>query len=486
VAAGVCLRNLVLSDQLLFGQWSMTSLVLAYLLASGAWCSWQNFRLERWQELDEATRDRYLEARHAVVLFLLIWAVYNSNAARVGMVDGLPPPQMAISLLRQGNLDLDEYADHYLKVDREIGLMQTRGHWVPRWPPGTALFCIPFYALPVALGLEVPSVAEDVLAKLTASTLTAASALLVFLCLRRFASRRGATWMTLAYALGTAAFHISAQDTWAHGPTQFCLAAVLTIVLGEPRRRALHLLAGLLIGLMVVARPPSVALAVPLLVWTAYHHGSRVWTWYAMGGLLPALFLVGYNVHYFGTPGFGGYQEIVGGGWNLVGMPGAFLGLLMSPNRGMLIFSPFLLFCLYGAGVGLQQKEHRYRMLALALVIGVLGHLLLTASWRAWHAIFSYGSRYSTDALPFLALCGGFAIDRIRSHRLWRPAFATAVILGIAIHALAVYWEIFSWNQMVARERNLKLRDFEQAAWITDPPQILWQARLALDLLDDD
>jgi len=485
-AAGLCGRNLVSLDKVLLGQWSLVSLVLAYLLLAGVWCSWRNLRAQRWHELDQATRTRYLEARHAVILFLVIWAVYNSNEARVGMIDGIPAPQMAISLLRQGNMDLDEYVDTYRKNDRKVGLMQVNGHWVSRWPPGTALFCVPFYALPVALGIEVPSLDVDMLAKLTASVLTAASAALVFLCLRRFASRRGATWMTIAYALGTAAFHISAQDTWTHPPAQFCLAAVLYIVLGEPRRRGWHLLAGLLIGLMVAARPQSLALAFPLLLWIAYRNGLLIWVWYALGGLLPALFLLGYNMHYFGTPGFEGYEKIVGGGWSLGGMPRAVAGLLVSPNRGVLVFSPFLLFCIYGAGVGLRQEEHRYRMLALALVVGLISHLLLTASWRAWHAIYSYGSRYSTDALPYWALCGGFAIDRIRSHRLWRPLFATTVAVSILIHSLAVYWDIHPWNLMIAHERQLRVGDFEGAAWVTDPPQILWQARFALGLRDED
>ncbi len=486
IAAGLCVRNLISPDKVLFGQWSMVSLVLTYLLLAGVWCGWRNLRAERWDELDEATRDRFLEARHAFVLFLVIWLVYNSNLARVGMIDGIPAPQMAISLLRQGNMNLDEYLDTYRKSDRRIGLMQANGHWVPRWPPGTALFCVPFFALPVALGVEVPSLGVDMLAKLTASTLTAASAVFIFLCLRRFASRHGATWMTIAYALGTAAFHISAQDTWAHGPTQFCLAAVLYIVVAEPRRPLWHLLAGVLIGLMVAARPQSLVLALPLLVWIAYRNGILIWYWYALGGLLPALFLFGYNMHYFGTPGFGGYEKIIGGGWNLAGLPRALLGLLVSPNRGMLIFSPFLLFCIYGAGVGLRQQERRYRMLALALLVGLMGDLLLTASWRAWHAVLSYGSRYSADALPYLAVCGGFAIDRIRSRPLWRTVFATTVVLSILIHSLAVYWDIHPWNQMVAREKRLEVRDFEAAAWITDDPQILWQARFALDLLDED
>jgi hypothetical protein len=485
-ATGLSVGNLVSPDKMLFGQWSMVSLLLAYLLIAGAWCSWRNFRAERWDELDETTRVRLMEARHAVILFLVIWLVYNSNSARVGMVDAIPPPQMAISLLRQGNLDLDEYVQTYRDGDRGTGLMQTKGHWISCWPPGTALFCVPFYALPVALGVEVPSLDVDMLAKLTASVLTAASAVFVFLCLRRFASRRGATWMTIAYALGTAAFDISGQDTWAHGPVQFCLAAVLYIALGEPRRRGCHLLAGLLVGLMVAARPTSVALVLPLLLWIAYRNGILTGIWVALGGLLPALFLVGFNLHYLGTPGFAGYEDMLGGGWDPGGLPRCFLGLLISPNRGMLVFSPFLLFCIYGAGVGLRQEEGRYRMLALALVIGLLSQLLLSASWRAWHAAFSYGSRYSADALPYWALFGGFAIDRIRSRRLWRRVFAATVFVSILIHSLAVYWDVDPWNRRIARENHLTYGDFEAAAWVTDEPQILWQARFALGLLDED
>jgi hypothetical protein len=485
VATGLGVWNLVSPDKMLFGQWSMASFVLAYLLIAGVWCSWRNFGAERWDELDEATRARLMEARHAVILFLVIWLVYNSNSARLGMIDCIPAPQMAISLLRQGNMDLDEYSHTYRDVALRESLMQANGHWVSRWPPGTALFCIPFYALPVVLGVQVPSLDVDMLAKLMGSVLTAASALFIYLCLRRFASRRGATWMTIAYALGTAAFHISGQDTWAHGPVQFCLAAVLYIALGESRRRGWHVLAGFLIGLMVAARPQSVALLLPLLLWIAYRNGILVGFWYALGGLLPALFLAGYNMHYFGTPGFGGYEKIIGGGWNLDGLPKAFLGLLISPNRGMLIFSPFLLFCIHGAGVGLRQAERRYRVLALALVVGLMSHLLVTASWRAWHAILSYGSRYSTDVLPYWALLGGFAIDRIRSRRLWRRVFATTVVVSILIHSLAVYWDIQPWHDLIANEKHLEIRDFEDAAWITDKPQILWQARFALGLLDE-
>ena len=39
---------------------------------------------------------------------------------------------------------------------------------------------------------------------------------------------------------------------------------------------------------------------------------------------------------------------------------------------------------------------------------------------------------------------------------------------------------------MIGDQRHLELDDHEEAAWVTDPPQILWQARFALGLLDED
>ncbi len=64
--------------------------------------------------------------------------------------------------------------------------------------------------------------------------------------------------------------------------------------------------------------------------------------------------------------------------------------------------------------------------------------------------------------------------------------FAATVFASILIHSLAVYWDVDPWNHRVARRNHLSYGDFEGAAWVTDEPQILWQARFALGLLDDD
>jgi hypothetical protein len=64
--------------------------------------------------------------------------------------------------------------------------------------------------------------------------------------------------------------------------------------------------------------------------------------------------------------------------------------------------------------------------------------------------------------------------------------FAATVVISILIHSLAVYWDIHPWNHMIEHEKHIKIPNFEEAAWVTDDPRILWQARFALDLLDEE
>ena len=166
------------------------------------------------------------------------------------------------------------------------------------------------------------------------------------------------------------------------------------------------------------------------------------------------------------------------------------LGLLVSPNRGALIFSPFLLFCIYGAGVGLRQAGTPLpNVLALALVVGLISappsHGFLASLARnplLWIPLLD-----RRPALPGRC-CGGFAIDRVLSRGLWRRMFATTVVVSILIHSLAVYWDDPSAGTRSdpPMREHLKIRDFEDAAWVADDPQILWQARFALGLTDED
>jgi hypothetical protein len=477
--------NLFAPSKVLFAHWSAVLFLMAYLGVVGGWRVWKLLVTDRWEEFAEEEKARWRERRCVLLLFLLFWVVYNSNLSRVGEIDGLPAPRQAISILRHGDMNLDEYPGlHRKKKASHRPVVETRnGHWVSRWTPGSGLFCVPFAALPVMLGVdETPSRTICILAKVAASTITALSAILVYLCLRHFVSRKGAAWLTVAYALGTASFSMSSQDMWQHGPVQLCLAGALYIVLSGRKHWGWYLLTGLCLGLVVLTRPPAIVLTVPIGLWAARRHNLKVWAWYAIGAFPPVLFLVAYNMYYFGTPALVGYSNVIGGGWTPGNMPAAFAGLLISPNRGLLVYSPFLLiipYCLYRA---FRHADRSYRWLAALCLGAIVAQFLLISAWKSWHALFSFGCRYSADSLVYWALLAGFGIDRILAVRPWRYVFYTLVGISIFIQSLGVYVDTDHWHWHEVSRRHVDPEHFDAAAWDVDKPQILWQIKELLGL----
>src|SRR5262249_4005510 len=77
----------------------------------------------------------------------------------------------------------------------------------------------------------------------------------------------------------------------------------------------------------------------------------------------------------------------------------ALLGNLLSPNRGLFVFSPVLLLAPYGMWLKLRRGR---TPLDLALVAIVLLHWLVISSHRPWNGGHTYGNRLFTDVIPLL------------------------------------------------------------------------------------
>src|SRR5205085_2784425 len=95
-------------------------------------------------------------------------------------------------------------------------------------------------------------------------------------------------------------------------------------------------------------------------------------------------------------------------------------GLLVSPAKGLFVFTPVALVALAGAVVAARRGarevvvrdrgawEHAStrddRWLARTLLAAVLAHWLLMGRWSEWHGGECFGPRMMTDALPALFL----------------------------------------------------------------------------------
>jgi hypothetical protein len=108
-------------------------------------------------------------------------------------------------------------------------------------------------------------------------------------------------------------------------------------------------------------------------------------------------------------------------------------GLLISPNHGLFVFSPWLVLGLSPAA--LRFCSPRARLALGALLIGVAAYTLLIAGLKQWAKV-EWGPRYLVPVLPVIAVSAGAAAYRLWKTR-WRPLVAALAVVSIVPSAAA-------------------------------------------------
>lgn len=267
--------------------------------------------------------------------------------------------------------------------------------------------------------------------KLAASILAAAASVLVFLLLRR-EGNRWALPLALAFAFGTNTWMISSQALWQHGSGEFLIALALLLVLAPASAVRITLL-GAVCVLVAANRPPDALVAVAIgffAVWRNWRSAG----WLIAGAAVPAAALLYYNL---------GFMGHLAGGYGVVKPPLNFFqsdwsglaGLLVSPARGLLVFSPFLVFVAVGLIQRLRSADTR--ALAVALALAVAGQLLLYAQGD-WRAGTSWGPRWLTDILPLLVWMLAPAPLVLRP--LARALFVAMIAVSVGVQTVGAFW----------------------------------------------
>jgi hypothetical protein len=383
---------------------------------------------------------RRRDVRNSVLLGLCCLLAYNANLRAIGTGDTLPARYLPFVIWRYGSVLFDPirdvvnegHAQHYWIVPGRAG------HTVSMYPIVLPLLVAPLY-LPAVGYLNLRGWTEPrllrvatVMEKLTASLLAASAAALLYLLLRRRAPPADAMLLALAFALGTNTWMIGSQALWQHGLAELLLVGALLLLTGPctiPRALA----AGALCGLIAGNRPPDVLLAAALGLYGLRWAGHRA-AWLAAGAAVPLGLVLGYNVAAAGNL-LGAYGLPDRGGFFRNGLLAGVAGLLCSPARGLLVFSPFLL--LVPAGLSHGLRDRATRALTLAIGLAALAQVLFYAK-ADWRAGSSWGPRWLTDLLPLLVWMLPPALAAL--HGAGRLAFVLATCASMAVQAVGAFW----------------------------------------------
>lgn len=380
-----------------------------------------------------------LAEQGAGLALALALCVYLANGAVATTGDTIPARSLPFSLLREGNFDLDELA--FPRSERPpYYLERSRGHYVSSYPVGAPLLALPIY-LPSALGTVVPESSFALqLEKLAAATLTALSVAVLFLTVRRLAPVGWAWAFTIAYALGSSSLSTSSQALWQHGPSQLAIASALYCLVrgrAEPRWLAFS---GFPLAMAVVCRPTDILLALPVAGYVLIRHRSALLGFIA-SALPAAVFQLWYNVAYFGNPLRTQFAPTDGDVWSAA-LGQGLAGLLLSPGRGLLVYSPVFILSVAGAMLAWRRGGDA---LLRAVGLGVLLTVLVYGQWTNWWGGHGYGPRLLADLAPSLALL--LCPLQPWLARPWpRALFVVLAAWSVLAHAAGAFWQDGRWN----------------------------------------
>ena len=393
-----------------------------------------------------------------LILFLLCLVVYNINLREYSGNDTVPNRYIPISILKEFNLDLDEFDFLWDTEEKELPyfIQRGRGHVVSSSPVFPGIINTPFYILPLMKGLDpINRPVVDLLAKFSASFWVSVSVVLLFYIFTLYVPLRYAVFLALIYAFGTLTWAISSQAAWQHGPSALflCLSLLLTLQVKGGKIGLLPWV-GVALACAVMSRPNDLLIALIWLPYLMWNYKKKSF-WILGAFLITVLPYLIYNMIYFDSI-LGGYQKLMSetgatatlynlGGKSVMSgnMLKGLLGIFVSPSRGIFLFTPFLIFSVWGMVRAWKKEVLFYRILIVALAIVFLWYSRFHAWWAGW----SFGLRYSADLLPLICFFFVFVIHDIFAKKYLKYIFIFCVIFSIAVQAVGAFsFEIGRWN----------------------------------------
>lgn len=390
---------------------------------------------------------------------LLTFLGHNAASSSQAGGDSRWTTYQSLSLLHDHTLTLERWRDRYDTRPVHAALNED-GKPVSTFPWGTAVVIAPVMA-----GLELkekltggslqakirPQDAPHETENTVASVVVALAAGIMFLiALRQLESAWWAAGVALVFAFATSLFSTATRALWSHGPAVLVITAELAILmrsrpppLGPGRDRLIPLL-GPLFVLAYAVRPTTAVIAVVLTAVVAISHRRRVLLLLAAGAVSAAgYFAVNLATYQQLQPAYYSPGRLFGSDHFFE----ALAGNLVSPQRGLLVWSPIVLLAV--AGVVVARRSGRFDPLTGGLIAAVGGYWIVISTLEPWWAGFSVGPRLFTDVVPLLTVLALPAVAVLRRGH-WAGRGAVAVLVAFSLFTNtqgATRFETQQWNE---------------------------------------
>lgn len=390
------------------------------------------------------------------------------------------------SLLSHRHFALDAY---FSGRQLPYQIKRVRGHLYYVFPPGSSILSVPAVVIgrwfgdrPVDSDGVYDAHGDRYLQRRLAAVLCALIVVVLYKASRHCLHVGASLLIAIGAGFGTSLWSTASRALWSHAWLVLVLSlAVLELVRAEStaEKRALRAVwLGSLLGIAFWIRPTA---AVPILVvsiWMIVRHRDRALRYLAPLATSGLLFLVHSEWLYrrilppYYAPKRAASRHLLE----------ALAGNLISPSRGLLVFTPVVLFLAWAL---IRYRESVRRPGLVVLAVSIIGlHWLVVSTFPQWWAGQCYGPRLMTDVVPWLALLAILALDARarapvirRGNRRMEVVIATLLLAAsCGMHAAGALsrasnrWNIEPANVDQVPSRVWNWRQPQFMAWLQLPP----------------
>ena len=362
-------------------------------------------------------------------------ALFMGNGHYIGSHDIAATRVLPFVLGREGRLSF-EHTHQTLLTRDDYALTPAGPHLVSRYPVASALLALPAY-LPAIIGSYDPR-RERVqeLERIAAAGLSLVGVLVIFGIALRWLGERQAWFVAGIYAFGTNCASVLSKALWQHTGGAFGFALALAGMFLANSAWSSSLLVGGGLGVAVAARPTNVVPASFVMLAFAAMRGTRPCLRACAWAAAPIAGQLGYAFYYFGSIFGSGYGSEAIDGWSSPWLEGI-AGLIVSPGRGLLLYSP----CLAFAALALFEPESTGidRRVSRFLGLAVVSLAVMMGKWWCWWGGGSPGERMTSDITPLWGLGLVLAYRRFACRPRLRQLFIASCAYACACHALITF-----------------------------------------------
>ncbi len=388
------------------------------------------------------------QAWMSLLIFCTCVFVYLANGEAISSTDNFPSSLLAFNWLDNRSLNFDILRDgNMYQVDSKNGangisyflVESANGHLTSTYPIGNVILTFPIYFL-FFIGIKVAEFYQNFVLgnsvdflrladpsfggplenyqKLAAVGVASFSTVIFYLANRLKFNGAIALLSTFIFAFATSTWMTGSQGLWQHGSSNLAVLCIIFCLLKANRtqgknRKILLVLTGIFCGLLPGIRSTSLLYSVAAIAYAFFVYRKEAL--YLLIGLPSALLSASWNIYYFGFS----LSKLVVGGYSRFSAKDVsfassyykltveqflegFWGLLISPSRGILVFTPVSLLAIPGAWQVWKWRSGKDEKLFLCLTVAAVGIFLQYCFFKVWTGGACYGPRYLTDILPIV------------------------------------------------------------------------------------